>query len=166
MAILVRTGETVFTRTQICQYYQHHRMFTKPPKLGHLGARSLKIDSPTLYYLSWDFTLPLPSPSSSRFLLSSFCYPPPFFLSLASPCAPRCCSWVGGMERRWRQRGRVLQYSAFIFSPLGCFITGETQWAAAVMQHYIHTVLTGFPRQLIICCKNMTIIRSRDMCRL
>lgn len=100
IALLLRTAETVFRRTKICQYYQHHHMFTKPPKLGHLGARSLKNDSPTLYYLSWDFTLPLVSYSPLSVIL-----PLSFYLSRSPICPPvlQSCGWDGEKMKAERQ---------------------------------------------------------------
>lgn len=138
-AFLLRTAETAFRRSKICRQHQPHLDFTKPPKLGHSGACSLENDSLALYYLSEDFILLLTSPSSSPLPpLSSFSVP--FYLP---PTCPRCCSGVGGMERRWRQGGRVLQQSAFIFSLQGCCIRGKTQRAAAVIQQNIGTVHHG-----------------------
>lgn len=86
-ALLLRTAETVFRKSKICRHYQPHLDFTKPPKLGHMGARSLENDSLALYYLSEDFILLLSSPSSSPpSSLSSFSVILPLpFLSLSTP---------------------------------------------------------------------------------
>lgn len=131
-ALLPRTAATAFRKSKICRHYQPHLDFTKPPKLGHLGARSPENDSLALYYLSKDFILLLSSPSSSS-LPSLSCFsvilPLPFFSPSSPPRCPRCCSGVGGMERRSRQGGRVLQQSAFIFSLQGCCIGGSySEW--------------------------------------
>lgn len=110
IALLLRTAETAFRRSKICRQHQPHLDFTKPPKLGHLGARSLENDSPALYYLSEDFILLLSAPSSSPLpSLSSFSVilPLPFYLPLPPP--PRApgavVGWVGWREDEGREAG-------------------------------------------------------------
>lgn len=68
-------------------------------------------------------------PSSSLLSLSSFSV-----ISLHPPMCPWCCGGVGGMERIWRQGGRVLQQSSFIFSLRGCCIGEKTQRVVADIQ--------------------------------
>lgn len=103
-AALLRTEETVVRKSKICRRYQPHLDFTKPPKLGHLGARSLENDSLALYYLSENFILLLSSPSS--FTLLRLCYPPPSFLPPPPPPNVPPGAVVGGWDGEKMKAGR------------------------------------------------------------
>lgn len=110
-ASLLRTAGTTSRKSEICWHCQPHLDFTKPQKLGHLGACSLENDSPALYYLSEDFIPLVSSPSSSPLLssLSSFCAILPlfpFYLPPSPSMCPWCCSGVDGWDGEKMKAGR------------------------------------------------------------
>lgn len=163
--------ETAY-RKKLCQYYQPHLDFTKPPKVGHLGARLLENDSLSLHYLSADSSHLPPPLLFLRSPLSLLSSPFPFHLP-ASPVRLRwCCIGVGGIERRWSRGCRVPQQSAFIRSLQGRCIREKSQQVGRVIQQNqdtitVHAFLTSPHKcwQILVICRLIALaaVGSHDM---